>query len=220
MRARRSLRRARSVRAVVALTAGAALLSGCSNLSPPDIAGPGRSDVKVDTTELRDLKATTRIEPCAPGTGEQADGGLPSLTLPCLGGGESVDLSSLRGPMVINLWASWCGPCERELPIYQKFYEQHGDTVGVLGIDFQDNRPAAALELAKGAGVTYPQLADPNADLAGAKPMPPVPGLPAIAFVDAEGRFVVDDVPQLVFREIKSVKELEELVSERLGIEL
>ncbi|CAM3165837.1 TlpA disulfide reductase family protein [Nocardioides dubius] len=214
-----SARRA-TVRAVVAVAAGAALLSGCSSISAPDISGPGRTSVEVDTPELRALKATTKIEPCAPGDGTRSDDGLPSLTLNCLGGGDSVDISSLRGPLVINLWASWCGPCERELPIYQEFYEKHGDKVGVLGIDFQDNRPAAALELAKGAGVTYPQLADANSDLAGTKPMPPVPGLPAIAFVDAEGRFVVDDVPQLVFREIKSVQELEELVAERLGVEL
>lgn len=207
-------------RGAVAVALGALLLSGCSSISAPDIQGPGRSNVKVDTAELRELKATTKIEPCVPGTADRADDGLPAVSLPCLGGGESVDLAALRGPMVINLWASWCGPCERELPIYQKFYAKHGDKVAVLGIDLQDNRPGAALELAKNSGVTYPQLADPNSDLAGSEPMPAIPALPAIVFVDAEGRFVVDGVPQLIFREIKNVAELEELVAERLGIEL
>ncbi|MFS3127350.1 TlpA family protein disulfide reductase [Nocardioides sp. Bht2] len=207
-------------RGAVALAVGALLLAGCSSISPPDIKGPGRSNVKVDTPELRDLKASTKIEECTPGTAAPVEDGLPSLSLPCLGGGESVDIGALRGPMVINLWASWCGPCERELPIYQKFYAKHGEKVAVLGVDLQDNRPAAALELAKNSGVTYPQLADPNSDLAGKKPIPAIPALPAIIFVDADGRFVVDGVPQLIFREIKSVAELEDLVEERLGIEL
>ncbi len=199
------------------------VLSGCAALSPPDGSGGGplKSNVKVDTPELRDAKAQTKIVDCEPGPGSHVDGGLPDLILPCLGGGQEVNLSSLRGPMVINLWASWCGPCQRELPIYEEFHQLHGDVVAVLGIDFQDTQPGRAIQLALETEVSYPQLADPQSDLAFADPLPNIPGLPAILFVDEEG-LVVDDngTPRVMFREIKSLRELEELVSEQLGADL
>lgn len=201
------------------LVAVFALLAGCSSISPPD-DGPLRSKIDVDTPELRELKATTRIADCAPGTSRGTDDGLPSVTLPCLGGGPSVDVATLDGPMVINFWAVWCGPCRRELPIYQEFHEKYGDQVPVLGINFMDTQPGAALELAKESGITYPQLADPNSDLAPADPMPNLPALPGIAFVDADQKFVVDGVPQLIMHEVKSVDELKELVEKHLGIAL
>lgn len=202
------------------------LLGGCSALTPPDSGNGGdadsfRSKTEVDTPELRDAKANTKLPDCRPGKGSHGEGTLPALTLPCLGGGTAVDVSTLQGPMVINLWASWCPPCRRELPIYEKFYAEHGDRVAVLGVDFNDQQPGAALELARETGISYPQLADPNTDLALADPLPNFPGLPAIIFVDADGR-VVDDSGNLrvVFEEIESVGELEELIEQHLALDL
>lgn len=202
--------------------AGAVLLSGCSALRPPGSeSGSLRSNVEVDTPELRAAKARTELPDCEPGTGERVDGGLPDVTLPCLGGGPDVNLSSLRGPMVINVWAAWCTPCRRELPIYEEFHQRHGDKVKVLGIDFQDTQPGAALELARETGVSYPQLADPNTDISLAEPLPNIPGMPGIIFVDEDG-VVVDErgTPRVVFYEIKDLPDLERLVAEHLGIEL
>ena len=65
------------------------------------------------------------------------------MTLPCLGGGPDVELSSLRGPMVINLWQARCGPCRKEMPALEEFHQQYGDQVAVLGIDFNDVQPGA-----------------------------------------------------------------------------
>ena len=107
------------------------------------------------------------------------DGGLPAVTLPCLGGGSDVDLSTLRGPMVVNLWASWCGPCRTEMPILQGFAEEYDGRVAVLGVDYQDVQPEAALELARDSGVTYPLLADPQAD-AQRRVTVPCPAGPAV----------------------------------------
>ncbi|WP_235736902.1 TlpA family protein disulfide reductase [Nocardioides alcanivorans] len=208
--------------AALAAAASLLLLGGCSALTPPDSSGGShRSNVSVDTPQLREMKAETLLPNCVPGEGGAVDGGMPAITLPCLGGGTSVDVSTLRGPMVINLWAAWCGPCKRELPIYQDFHELHGDEVAVLGIDFNDAQPGAALELVRESKVSYPQLADVNSDLSLADPLPNLPALPGILFVDADG-VVVDasGTPRVVFEEIDSVQELEDLVKEHLGIDL
>ncbi len=192
-----------------ALVAAVLLLSGCTDDQP---ASPGASKIDVDTTELRELKAETAVEECAPG--DATDGGLPDLTLPCLGGGPDVDLASLEGPLVVNLWASWCGPCKKEMPALQEFYERYGDQVGVLGVDYQDVQPDAALELAGRLGVTYPLVADPGGDLNARDPLPVIRGVPWLVFLDAEGE--VDLVPGGV----EDTAELVELANEHLGTDL
>jgi len=112
----------------------------------------------------------------------------PDVVLPCLGGGPDVALRSVAGPAVINLWAQWCGPCGKELPLFERIQERAGDRVEVLGIDWQDTEPKSALELAKASGVTYPLLADPAALVADAWR---VNGLPITVFVDRQGRTTV-----------------------------
>ena len=87
--------------------------SGTEGVGPIDVRPP---DVDVDTPALREVKARIGMDDCVPGEGEAVDGGLPDVTLPCLGGGPDVDLASLRGPMVINLWQARCEPCRREMP--------------------------------------------------------------------------------------------------------
>lgn len=190
-------------------------LQGCESVSPPEIEKAGRSDVDVDTPQLRKLKASTDVAVCTPSTGAHVDGGLPDVTLPCLGGGKDVDVAGLRGPMVVNLWAVWCGPCRRELPIYQEFFDKHGDRVPVLGVDFQDTQPGPALELAKDSGVTYPLLADPQSDLSLKDPLPNIVALPYLILIDADGKVV-----EQRFEEIKSLRQLEQLVEKHLGVKL
>jgi thiol-disulfide isomerase/thioredoxin len=174
--------RALAVAGAVALTALLAL-TGCNADDLP--ASPGQAHVDVDTPALRQLKSEAAVEDCAPGRG--ADTGLPDLTLPCLGGGPEVDLASLEGPVILNLWASNCGPCRQEMPALQDFYEKYGDRVHVLGVDYQDRQPAAALELAKRSGVRYPLVADPGGDLNAADPVPVIIGIPYFVFLDADG---------------------------------
>jgi thiol-disulfide isomerase/thioredoxin len=153
----------------------------------------------VDNAELRQAKSRIGIEPCpAPAAGESSD--LPSVTLPCLGGGRAVELSTLGGPTLVSLWASWCTTCPDELPLFQRLAEEHGDRVRVLGVDYQDTQPGAALLLLRDTGATYPQLADPGGDLAEHYRLT---GLPALLLVDGEGRVtflktVVDSYAELL----------------------
>ena len=132
------------------------LLSACTSDAgtSPERPDPQlfESNVDVDTPELRTLKRQVGLEQCPEGT--SADGALPDVTLPCLGGGPSTSLAALEGPLVLNLWAQWCGPCREELPYYQRLHEKAGDRLHVVGLDFMDTQPAAALELLRESGVT------------------------------------------------------------------
>jgi len=201
-------------RAAALLAAPMVLLAACG--SGPGTSGglgqPGLTvDVDVDTPQLRAIKKEAGVEPCRPGKAtEPATGGLPELTLDCLGGGADVDLSTLTGPLVINLWAQWCGPCREELPYFQRLHEEAGDKVQVLGIDYQDTQPEAALELIDEVGVTYPLVADP----AGQIRVPfKVRGLPGVVLVDRVGR-----VTHTEYVVIDSYDQLRDLVREHLGV--
>lgn len=187
-----------------------ATLSACADADPAGLR-PAASHVDVATPELRQLKQTTDVPACRPGDGH---GPLPDLTLPCLGGGRAVDLDRLTGPLVINLWASYCGPCRAEMPAIEAFHRQYADRVPVLGIDYQDLQPAAALELARRSGVSYPLVADPGGDVNAADPFPVIRGIPYFVFVAADGD--VTAVPG----GIDSAADLAALVREHLGIDL
>lgn len=208
------MRRALAARAATVLLTLGLVTTGCTDSGGGGLV-PGPPEVDVDTPRLRQLKADAGIADCVPGDAAAVDDGLPDVTLACLGGGPEVDLSALRGPLVVNLWATWCGPCRRELPIYQQFSEKYAARVPVLGIDFNDLQVENALELAKESGVTYPQLADPGSDLIGKGPYRRLgsQGLPVLTLVDADGTVVFSEP-----REITSLAELEDLVREHLGV--
>ncbi len=131
---------------------------------------------------------------------------LPDVTLPGLGGAQPVDLGSLRGPVVVNLWASWCEPCKRELPLYAAFAKKYDGKVRVLGVDFQETSTTEALAMMRTADVTYPVVADQDGDL---RPI----GLPKLVLVDADGEITYSE-----YVEIKSASQLETIVRDHLGV--
>jgi cytochrome c biogenesis protein CcmG, thiol:disulfide interchange protein DsbE len=104
-----------------------------------------------------------------------------------LGGGVPAferRIASLEGhPAVVNIWASWCGPCRFEFPTLQKAAAAYGKRVAFLGVDSQDSDDAAKVFLEE-APVPYPSFSDGQeiADSIGAGH-----GLPNTAFYDREG---------------------------------
>lgn len=196
------------------------LVAGCSSGPADPRAKPtfGGASAAVpnaaepNAEELAKAKATAGIEDCPATTSTKADvNGLPALTLDCLGGGAPVVLAGLpRKPTVINLWASWCGPCREELPLLAKAHSELGDRVQILGIDFADDASDVALDLAAKSGVTYPLLADPTSSL---KSSLKVVGLPQTVFVDEQGIIVATER-----RAYRSYDELTAAISHHLGV--
>jgi cytochrome c biogenesis protein CcmG/thiol:disulfide interchange protein DsbE len=107
--------------------------------------------------------------------------------LPGEGKGLRARLRELRGhPVVVNVWAAWCGPCRDELPVFQRASLDWGTRVGFLGIDLDDNRGDARRVLEK-IPLTYPSYEDPNGRIAtGYK----LVGTPSTIFYDADGKQV------------------------------
>ncbi|MGB7587918.1 MAG: TlpA disulfide reductase family protein [Solirubrobacterales bacterium] len=108
-----------------------------------------------------------------------------------LQGGEDAyqaRIAALRGyPVVVNVWASWCGPCRFEFPLFQRVAARDGRRVAFLGIDSQDSEDAAHTFL-KESPVPYPSYTDSDKSLA--ESVGATFGLPATAFYDRRGKLV------------------------------
>jgi thiol-disulfide isomerase/thioredoxin len=101
---------------------------------------------------------------------------------------QHLSLRSMAGqPVIINFFASWCTPCQKETPLIARFYRAGQGRVRVVGIDVNDSS-AAALSFIHKSGVTYPVAVDPlpmkTATAYG------LPGLPATFFLNARHRIV------------------------------
>ncbi len=121
----------------------------------------------------------------------------PNFTLPRLDGAGDLSLASFRGKAVlVNFWASWCGPCRGEAPLLEQASRSYRGRLVVLGVDFQDFTGDARKFVSK-YHITYPIVRDGSGkwlDRYG------VTGAPETFFVDAEGRVVAHE-PGAVDRE-------------------
>lgn len=163
-------------------------------------------------TELAAVRADTAVADCPIDPTAAAGGPLAGLVVECLATGEPVDAgAALAGrPVLINLWAYWCGPCARELPVLQQFADRADGAVSVVTVH-RDLRPAAALARLADYGVTLEGLQDPQARIAAALGAPEV--LPVSVLLRADGS--VATVHAGVFR---SVDEVADLVAAELGV--
>jgi thiol-disulfide isomerase/thioredoxin len=131
--------------------------------------------------------------------------------LKCLDGKSTVDVGQIKGPVLVNVWGSWCGPCKEEMPIFVDFYSKYKDKVSLIGISVEEADVQNARDFVKLYGVSWPNLDDPDGSTRGTLGM----GVPITLFIDAQGK--------VAFRKIGVVTTIEELerdTKKYLGVQL
>ncbi len=183
-----------------ALLAGLLVLTACSSGGAKSPDEPLPSIATADCPTGAELLS----EPASSGRR------LPDVVLPCLGSDRTVSLRLLGGarPVVVNLWASWCQPCRKEMPAFQAVYRDLRDRVAFLGVNTRDvERPARAAVQA--TGISYASVVDRDEKVR--RELDAV-GLPDTVIVDTKGRIVYVHVGEL------TEQELRDAIREHLGI--
>jgi cytochrome c biogenesis protein CcmG/thiol:disulfide interchange protein DsbE len=160
----------------LALSIGALVLAGC-----------GSSGAGNPASRLSEGQAKTPI----PGAPPQL-AAIRSQANELLAGGKDAfeaRLAQLRGtPVVVNKWASWCGPCRLEFPWFQSLAQKRGGQIAFLGVNSNDSDSAAKGFLGE-LPLPYPSYSDGGLDIAQELGGPPH-AFPTTAFYDRSGRRV------------------------------
>ena len=168
-------RAVRGAVAVVALVAALAL-AGCGS------SGNGNPDSRLTPDQAKAPLAAAPPQLAA----------IRTQANELLGGGTDAfgsRLDQLRGiPVVVNKWASWCGPCRFEFPWFQSLAEKRGGQIAFLGVNSNDSDGSAEQFLSE-LPLPYPSYTDPDFKIAQELGGPPQ-YMPTTAFYDRSGKLV------------------------------
>lgn len=129
------------------------------------------------------------------------------IVLPCLDGKGSITFESMRGPLLVNVWGSWCEPCQQEIPHLVEFAKLN--KVAIVGVDVEERNMAAGRAFVASHKMTWPQLYDAKAVTRGLFGM----GVPVTWFVDANGKVAYKQIGLF-----QSTKQIKDLVKKYFGI--
>jgi len=129
----------------------------------------------------------------------------------CVDGSEGLALESLRGPMVVNVWGSWCASCLDEIPDFVSFYAKAKGKVALVGVAVEEASPENSKEFIVNNGITWPNYYDRDSKSRGYFGM----GVPVTWFIAPDG-----EVRYKKIGIIKSEAELIELTEQYLGVKI
>lgn len=137
----------------------------------------------------------------------------PAVTGTTLGG-EDMSLADFAGDVVVmNLWASWCGPCRGEAPALQEVYQtSRKKGVQFLGINTRD-QDSAARAFEDGFGITYPSLVDTSGEIQLTLRDFLPPFTPSSVVIDREGRVAARIVGPTTYNELSGL--VDDIASEK-----
>ena len=146
-----------------------------------------RTHRDADTPEaLAGPRRRADLPPCPGASDNPGPKELRGVVVECASDGAQVDVArALAGrPVVLNLWAYWCGPCTEELPAMADYQHRVGPDIAVVTVHQDENETAGLLRLAD-LGVRLPTLQDGQRRIAGALRVPNV--MPATVVLRADG---------------------------------
>lgn len=125
---------------------------------------------------------------------------VKGILLPCLDNKSHVNYQAIRGPVVVNVFGSWCEPCNIEMPHFVDLQALH--KVSIIGVDVEERNMQAGRNFVIKKGMTWPVLYDGTSVTRGIFGL----GVPVTWFIDAKGK--------VVFKQIGLITSTEELKSE------
>jgi thiol-disulfide isomerase/thioredoxin len=127
----------------------------------------------------------------------------------CLDSSPGVNIAAIKGPAIINVWGSWCGPCKEELPYFVEYFQTKDPQVQLIGVDVEEKRIEDGRMFARTNGIMWPNLYDQEGTTREYFGM----GVPVTWFIDGDGKVLYKKIGP-----IKSVEELRSLSFKFFGL--
>ena len=143
------------------------LISSC--MSPTKVSAPG---VVTSCDQIRLLESADK-----------------SALMGCLDGSGEIDFHQLKGPLLINVWGSWCEGCKQEMPYFVELYQSPlfvSGQIQMLGVNVEEKSKDDAIKYIQKSGMSWPNLEDAS----GISKSIFGPGVPVTWFIDENGKTV------------------------------
>jgi len=145
----------------------ALLISACT--SPTKVSSPG---IIASCDQIKLLESADK-----------------SVLMGCFDGSSEINFHQLKGPLLINLWGSWCEGCKQEMPYFVELYQNpllKNGQIQMLGINVEEKSKDDAINYIQKSGMSWPNLEDSS----GISKSIFGPGVPVTWFIDENGKTV------------------------------